>query len=292
MVHDVSNPLFARSDKNAGDLIQSEAEFNSFSSNNNVNTLQQKLVSEGQSNFCGVGSNDPKCNPASYQIDVGGFMPISTTPNVVSSTVIFTSPRSVEKLQQHFTSGNLNQPKEILLQILDSQKQSMNPAFKLPMLPPKLQQHGIGRNGRKKFGSRLQFNTDRFAHFFGHRRRRDASEDDDDSHIRNVFADKSETVNMIKGFQVVSAADLAFNPATLAQLMDTSQGTSLSGVSEEICFNETSFYAGLLVVCSLLLVSGMLSVCSIRKIRKYQNSSGVKKMFFGDTCSTLEQYHH
>jgi len=295
MVHDVSNPLFARSDKNAGDLIQSEAEFNSFSSNNNVNTLQQKLVSEGQSSFCGVGSNDPKCNPASYQIDVGGFMPISTTPNVVSSTVIFTSPRSVEKLQQHLTSGNLNQPKEILLQILDSQKQSMNPAFKLPVLPPKFQQqqpHGIGRNGRKKFGSRLKVNTDRFAHFFGARKRRDTSEGDKDAHIRNVFAEKSETVNMIKGFQVVSAADLAFNPATLTQLMDTSQGTSLSGVSEEICFNETSFYAGLLVVCSLLLISGMLSVCSIRKIRKYQNSSGVKKMFFGDTCSSLEQYHH
>ena len=100
MVHDISNPLFARSDKNAGELIQSEAEFNSFSGiqqhqSNNVNTLQQQLVSEGQSSYCGVGSNDPKCNPASYQIDVGGFMPISTTPNVVSSTVIFTSPRSM-----------------------------------------------------------------------------------------------------------------------------------------------------------------------------------------------------
>ena len=292
-VHDITNPLFARSDRNAANLIQSEKLTSHNSAGNNVNTLQQQLVAEGQqSSYCGVGSTDPKCNPASYQIDVGGFMPISTTPNansVVSSTVIFTSPRSVEKLQQHLMSANPNQPKEILLQILDAQsKQSPNPAFKLPVMPPQIKP---GRNPRKKFGSRLQVNTNKFAQFFGARRRREAGDDARDSNIRNVFADSTETVNMIKGFQVVSAADLAFNPDTLTQLMDIN--TALSGEhQDEICFNETSFYAGLLVVCSLLIISGMLAVCSIRKIRKYQHSNGVKKMFFGDGCSTLDRYHH
>ena len=308
MVHDITNPLFARSDKNAGDLLQSDLISNSVSQpeprsmnlNNNVNTLQQQLVAEGQSSppsqaqstFCQLGSTDPKCNPASYQINVGGFLPISTTPNansVVSSTVIFTSPRSVEKLQQHLLSGDWNQPKEVLLRILDSSQQSSQPALKLPELPPKnppFQAAGPRREGRKKFGSRLTANTNRFAHFFGARKRREASDNYDN--IRNVFAE-SETVNMVKGFQVVSAADLAFNPNTLTQLMEDTNRRS-SG-SEEICFNETSFYAGLLVACSLLLISGMVSVCSIRKIRKYQQSSGIKKMFFGDTCSTLERYH-
>ena len=275
--------MVSRSDRNAADLIQSDLVSNSVQNHhsspglNNVNTLQQQLVQESS---CGVGSSDPKCNPGNYQINVGGFLPMSTTPNIVSSTVIFTSPRSVEKIQQHLSSGNINQPKEILLQILDAQQQKQSPAFKMPRLPP--QQSFNPRNGRKKFGARLEANTNRFAHFFGARKRRDTS---DGVEIRNVFADK-ETVNMIKGFQVVSASDLAFNPETLTQLMD------VSGDDGEICFNETSFYAALLIGCSLLIISGLVSVCSIRKIRKYQHKAGVKRMFFGgDTCSTIERYH-
>ena len=109
-----------------------------------------------------------------------------------------------------------------------------------------------------------------------------------DPNIRNVFAE-TETVNMIKGFQVVSAADLAFNPDSLSHLMDKTETSQ--ALQEEICFNETSFYAGLLVACSLLIISGLVSICSIRKIRSYQRANGVKKMFFGDDSSTLERYH-
>ena len=292
LVQDISSPVFDRSDNNnvfnsfppASQQLPDDNIINNYNNNNNnnINTLQQHLVSEGQSAFCSSGSLDPKCNPKSYQINVGGFLPISTTPNsnsIVSSTVVFTSPRSVEKLHQHLlAAGNINQPKEILLKILE------NPQH--PKLPPKLQH--ILRDGRKKFGSRLAKSTNRFASFFGARRRRDVEfTDGADPNIRNVFAE-SETVNMIKGFQVVSAADLAFNPDSLTHLMDRRDNSET--LQEEICFNETSFYAGLLVACSLLIISGLVSICSIRKIRKYQRANGVKKMFFGDNSSTLDRY--
>ena len=280
LVQEMSHPMLDRAD------------FNSFSAASQpspaekdpaINTLQQHLVSEGQSAFCTPASRDPKCNPKSYQINVGGFLPMSTTPNanaILSSTVVFTSPRSVEKLQQHLLSGDINQPKEILLKIIDQPKH--------PQMPPKLQH--VLRDGRKKFGSRLAKSTSRFANFFGARKRRDVSSSSvrSDPNIRNVFAE-TETVNMIKGFQVVSAADLAFNPDSLSHLMDKTETSR--ALQEEICFNETSFYAGLLVACSLLIISGLVSICSIRKIKKYQRAHGVKRMFFGDNSSTLERYH-
>lgn len=247
--------------------------------NNNVNTLQQQLRTEGQF-VCSSGTFDPKCNPQSNQINVGGFMPISTTPNVLSSTVIFTSPRSVEKFQQQLSS-NPNQPKEVLIKIIDSPKQN------LPMNPPGRSQSI--KNGRKRFGSRLQANAKRFAHFFGARKRRDVDnwEAQSNDNIRNVFAE-SETVNMIKGFQVVSAADLAFDPTSIGQLYDKSE--SILDVEDEICFPETSFYAGLLVACSVLMISGLVSVCSIRQVRKHQRAS-TKKMFFGGQDTSLDSYN-
>lgn len=280
LVHEISNPMFDRSEFNSFSSAQSSPEQKV---SPGINTLQQHLVSENQSAFCAPGSKDPKCNPKSYQINVGGFLPMSTTPNansILSSTVVFTSPRSVEKLQKHLLSGGITQPKEILLKIIDQPKQ--------PQMPPKLQH--VLRDGRKKFGSRLAKSASRFANFFGARKRRDVSElsGRSDPNIRNVFAE-TETVNMIKGFQVVSAADLAFNPDSLSHLMDKTETSQ--ALQEEICFNETSFYAGLLVACSLLIISGLVSICSIRKIRSYQRANGVKKMFFGDDSSTLERYH-
>lgn len=247
--------------------------------NNNVNTLQQQLRTEGQF-VCSSGTFDPKCNPQSNQINVGGFMPISTTPNVLSSTVIFTSPRSVEKFQQQL-SNNPNQPKEVLIKIIDSPKQN------LPKNPPGRSQSI--KNGRKRFGSRLQANAKRFAHFFGARKRRDVDnwEAQSNDNIRNVFAE-SETVNVIKGFQVVSAADLAFDPTSIGQLYDKSE--SILDVEDEICFPETSFYAGLLVACSVLMISGLVSVCSIRQVRKHQRASS-KKMFFGGQDTSLDSYN-
>jgi len=248
--------------------------------NNNVNTLQQQLRTEGQF-VCPTGSFDPKCNPQSNQINVGGFRPISTTPNaIVSSTVIFTSPRSVEKFQKQL-SNNPNQPKEVLIKIIDSPKQN------LPQNPPG-RTRSI-KDGRKRFGSRLQANAKRFANFFGARKRRDVDnwEAQSNDNIRNVFAE-SETVNMIKGFQVVSAADLAFDPTSIGQLYDKSK--SILDVEDEICFPETSFYAGLLVACSLLMISGLVSVCSIRQVRKHQRAS-TKKMFFGGQDTSLDSYN-
>ena len=294
MVHDITSPVFARSDRNAADLVQADLTSNSLShasaqqqsynnNNNQVNTLQQQLVSEG--------NNQAVNNFQNFQ-PVGGFLPMSTTPNILTSTVIFTSPRSVQQLQH---LAGRPQPQEVLLQLLAAeQSPAAGPQLTLPHLPPQQQPRqlpGPRREGRRKFGSRLQLNTDRFAQFFGARKRREAADTDaetSDSSIRNVFAE-SETVNMIKGFQVVSASDLAFNPATLAgagHLLEEAQEPP-----QEICFQETSFYAGLLLACSLLLVSGTVSVCSIRRIRQYQHSSGVKRMFFGDTGSTLDRYH-
>ncbi len=290
MVHDITNPKFTSSDQSflTNSFSSANARSGAEQTVNTVNTLQQHLVSEGQAG-CGPGSADPKCGRAQFQFS-GGFMPMSTTPNILTSTIMFTSPRSVEKLQRHFENTN-NSPKDILLKILDPK--GISPALDFSNFsPPQLPEPR--RNGRKKFGSRLQVNTDRFAHFFGARKRRGAGAEPDqgEGDIRNVFAE-SETVNMIKGFQVLSASDLAFNPSTLTQLMEEAQGgEGLTGSQQEpeICFHETSFYAGLLIVCSLLIISGMVSVCSIRKIRKYQHSNGIKKMFFGDTCSTLERY--
>lgn len=285
LVHEISSPMFDRSLFNSFPAANQQVPSDNLrrESEAGINTLQQHLVSEGKSVLCTPASRDPKCQPKSYQINVGGFLPMSTTPNansIVSSTVVFTSPRSVEKLHQHLLSGDIHHPKEILLKILDKPQH--------PQLPPKLQH--VLRDGRKKFGSRLAKSTNRFADFFGARKRRDVSElsGHNDPNIRNVFAE-SETVNMIKGFQVVSAADLAFNPDSLSQLMDRTETSR--NLQEEICFNETSFYAGLLVACSLLIISGLVSICSIRKIRKYQRANGVKKMFFGDNSSTLERYH-
>jgi len=247
--------------------------------NDNINTLQQQLRTEGQF-LCTSGTFDPKCNPKSNQINVGGFKPISTTPNILSSTVIFTSPRSVEKFQQQLSS-NPNQPKEVLIKIIDSAPQN------LPKSPPGRIQ-GI-KNSRKRFGSRLQANAKRFANFFGARKRRDV--DDWEAHgsdnIRNVFAE-SETVNMIKGFQVVSAADLAFDPTSIGQLYESSK--SILELEDEICFPETSFYAGLLVACSVLMISGLVSVCSIRQVRKHQRASA-KRMFFGGQDTSLDSYN-
>ena len=287
MVHDITSPKFTSSDQRYLTHSFSSADARS-GAEQTVNTLQQHLVTEAQG--CGPGSAGPKCGPAPapHQFS-GGFMPMSTTPNILTSTIIFTSPRSVEKMQRHFE--DTNSPKDILLKILDPK--GISPALDFSNFsPPQLVEPR--RNGRKKFGSRLQVNTDRFANFFGARKRRGAGEEpvESESEIRNVFAE-SETVNMIKGFQVLSASDLAFNPNTLTQLMEEAQGgEGLTGSQQEpeICFHETSFYAGLLIVCSLLMISGMVSVCSIRKIRKYQHSNGIKKMFFGDTCSTLERY--
>jgi len=244
----------------------------------NVNTLQQQLRTEGQFR-CNSKSADPKCNPKSTQINVGGFQPVTTTPNDLSPAVIFTSPKSVEKFQKQM-SQNPNQPKEVLIKILDSQSnQNLN--------------NQQLRNNRPKFGTRLPSisKNNKFSHFFGSKRkRRDEEWASSQESIRNVFAD-SETVNMVKGFQVVSAADLAFDPRSLRDLKDSESLGRDTLVEEEICFPETSFYAGLLVVCSLLMISGTVSVCSIRQVRKHQRGCRSKKMLFGSGGSCRDPYH-
>jgi len=243
-----------------------------------VNTLQQHLRTEGQF-LCNSKSSDPKCNPKSDQINIGGFHPVSTNPNSLSPTVIFTSPRSVEKFQKQM-SLNPNQPKEVLIKILDSQSKS-NPISQQI------------RNNRPKFGTRIpkNSNSNKFSHFFGSKRkRRDEEWASNHETIRNVFAD-SETVNMVKGFQVVSAADLAFDPKTLRDLDDSETLGLDTLVEEDICFPETSFYAGLLVVCSLLMISGTVSVCSIRQVRKHQRGCRSKKTLFGSGGSCSDPYH-
>ena len=256
--------------------------------NNKVATLQQQLQTEGQF-ICGPGSLDVKCNPKSHQINIGGFVPISTTPNaIVSSTVVFTSPRSVEKFTKQM-SRNPNSAKEVLIKIVDQAAPAP------PHSPPG---RGDLRPGRARFGSRLANNAKRFANFFGaKRRRRDAVEWlPHPSDGRDVFSSggsplgSKETVNMVRGFQVVSAADLAFDPTSLRSsnhlLFERDQAEHQE---EEICFPETAFYAGLLVACSLLMISGLVSVCSIRAVRR-QRRRRVKARYFGGDTS-LDSYN-
>merc|ERR1711973_771968 len=88
-----------------------------------------------------------------------------------------------------------------------------------------------------------------------------------------------ETVNMVKNFQVVSASDLAFDPKVLSQTQNDIENSI--EFESEICFAETSFYSALLVTCSLLLLSGLVSICSIKKVRKYQSDHRNKKFIFG-----------
>ena len=215
----------------------------------NINTLQQQLQSDGRSD-----------SAQQSNVIEGGFKPLqSASPNLQSTSLIFTSPRSVELLQQKL-SENPNVPKKVLLKIVDEPSDDR-----------------LSRNiiSRPRFGSRIS-RSQRFQLLQGARKRRDALE------IENVFS--KETVNVVKGFQVVSASDLAFNA-------DQQQGQSKKSESldfeSEICFTETSFYSGLLVLCSLILLSGIVSVCSIKKVRKYQNDRS-KKFFFGSTV--LDSY--
>jgi len=182
--------------------------------------------------------------------------------------VVFTSPKSVEKFAKH------SQPKEALIKILDSSR----PISQLQ--PPK---RADIKPARARFGSRLANNAKRFASFFGARRRRDADPDDWDDYSSDMFG-PSETVNMVRGFQVVSAADLAFDPKSMQTLLSDIK----DGPEEEICFPETSFYAALLVACSLLMISGIVSVCSIRTVRRLRNKRIKQRYFGGDT--SLESY--
>ena len=252
-----------------------------------VATLQQQIVAEGQVR-CSPHSSDVRCNPKSHQAHKGGFVPISTTPNAIfSSTLVFTSPRSIEKFHQQM-SKNPNQPKEILIKIVDSAAPAP------PKNPPR---RADIRPGRARFGSRLENNAKRFANFFGHKRRRRDSDGvewlphpGDSSRGRDMFANHpSETVNMVRGFRVVSAADLTFEANSVDKnLHETSkQGGGMK--EEEICFPETSFYAGLLVVCSVLLISGLVSVCSLRAVRR-QRRKRVKARYFGGDTS-LDSYN-
>ena len=270
---------FQTSNSQPSKLGEAEARANN---NNKVATLQQQLQTEGQF-VCGPGSFDVKCNPKSNQL-LGGFMPISTTPNaIVSSTVVFTSPRSVEKFVQQM-SKNPNHPKEVLLKIVDSAKPAP------PQSPPG---RGDLRPGRTRFGSRLANNAKRFANFFGARRRRDADTVEwlphpADNLGRDMFSDRKETVNMVRGFQVVSAADLNFDHNSLQRHLYEA-GSQEDYREEEICFPETAFYAGLLVGCSILMLSGLVSVCSIRAVRR-QRRKRVKQRYFGGDTS-LDSYN-
>ena len=229
----------------------------------NINTLQQQLQSEGFN--CRAGSTDPKCKPQSNLIR-GGFQPVqSTTPNIFSTTLVFTSPRSVELLQQKL-ANNPNVPKQVVMKVVEAPR-----GTRAGFRPPR----NLKNNPR--YGARLEYNRKRFANILGHRRRRG---------VENVFADHDfprETVNMIKNFQVVSASDLAFDTSSLKHMQ---QLTELDYESE-ICFEETAFYSGLLVTCSLLLLSGLVSICSIKRVRKYQTDRN-KKIFFGS--EVLDSY--
>ena len=285
----VKFPPTTSATSNFSPLPSGKAEARVASNNNNkVATLQQQLQNEGQF-VCGPGSLDVKCNPKSHQINIGGFVPISTTPNaIVSSTVVFTSPRSVEKFTKQM-SRNPNSAKEVLIKIVDSAAPA--PAHSPPG-------RGDLRPGRARFGSRLANNAKRFANFFGakRRKRRDAVEwlPHPSDGGRNVFSSDNfgskETVNMVRGFQVVSAADLAFDPTSLRSsnhlLYEREDGEH---VEEEICFPETAFYAGLLVACSVLIISGLVSVCSIRAVRR-QRRRRVKARYFGGDTS-LDSYN-
>jgi hypothetical protein len=185
---------------------------------------------------------------------------------------VFTSPRSIEHLQQKLMQNPEN-PKKVLLKIVDDSEGGR-----------------LARNvhERPRFGTRLAANSARFAQFYGARKRRGAGEDEDDEDVEvdNVFA--RETVNVVKGFQVVSAADLAFE--TEGRRGETGvKTTAAAAMDGEICFAETSFYSGLLVSCSLLLVSGLVSIFSLRKVRRYQQERRNNKMFFGREISDSYQ---
>jgi hypothetical protein len=181
---------------------------------------------------------------------------------------VFTSPRSVEQLQQKLLQ-NPETPKKVLLKIVDATPEIGRPSRHLD---------------RPRFGTRLAANSARFAQFFGARKRRAADTSSEDDNVDNVFA--RETINMVKGFQVVSAADLAFE--TNGQSGEGDLTVTKSG-DGEICFAETSFYSGLLVSCSLLLLSGIVSIFSIRKVRHYQQERRNNKMFFGRAISDSYQ---
>jgi hypothetical protein len=176
----------------------------------------------------------------------------------------------VEQLQQKLLQ-NPETPKKVLLKIVDATPEISRPSRQLD---------------RPRFGTRLAANSARFAQFFGARKRRaaDASSEDDSESVDNVFA--RETINMVKGFQVVSAADLAFETNNKGGEGDLTVTKSGDG---EICFAETSFYSGLLVSCSLLLLSGIVSIFSIRKVRHYQQERRNNKMFFGREISDSYQ---
>ena len=221
----------------------------------NVNTLQQQLQSEA--------------GAQSLAVSKGGFKPLqqSTTPNFQSTTLVFTSPRSVELLQQKLAE-NPGIPKKVVMKIVDA------PIAQVPVnRPPRT------LNNRPRFGTRLAQNAKRFAHFFTSRKRRSS-----DYPVQAETLEK-DTVNMIKGFQVVSASDLAFETSSLAE---SRPNDSVDDFEKEICFAETSFYSGLLVTCSILLLSGLVSICSIKKIRKYQKDSN-KTFFFGN--EVMDSYH-
>jgi len=95
---------------------------------------------------------------------------------------------------------------------------------------------------------------------------------------------------MVRGFQVVSAADLAFDPTSLRSSNHLLyERDHEEHQEEEICFPETAFYAGLLVACSLLMISGLVSVCSIRAVRR-QRRRRVKARYFGGDTS-LDSYN-
>ena len=171
-----------------------------------INTLQQQIQSEGFA--CGAGSTDPECNQPLNLIREGGFKPLpSTTPNIPSTTLVFTSPRSVELLQQKL-SVNPNVPKKVLLKIVDDPQSEDNGVQPGAHRPPRNLNNNVSNN-RLRFGTRLAHNAQRFASLFGNRKRREAPE--------QAEIIEMETVNMIKGFQVVSAADLNFDTRSLQQ---------------------------------------------------------------------------
>ena len=93
---------------------------------------------------------------------------------------------------------------------------------------------------------------------------------------------------MVRGFQVVSAADLNFDHNSLQRHLYEA-GSQEDYREEEICFPETAFYAGLLVGCSILMLSGLVSVCSIRAVRR-QRRKRVKQRYFGGDTS-LDSYN-
>ena len=253
----------------------------------NINTLQQQLQAEGFN--CGAGSTDPKCSPQNNLIR-GGFQPLDTsptTPNIFSTTLVFTSPRSVELLTQKLAK-NPGLPKQVVMKVVDGPQVGSDTRGGGSFRPPR----NLRNNPR--YGARLAYNKKRFANILGSaagRKRRDVGNnvfgrsDDEDYVEYDDINFPRETVNMIKNFQVVSASDLAFDTASLHHRQQLSE--LVEDFEAEICFEETAFYSGLLVTCSLLLLSGLVSICSIKRVRKYQTERN-KKFFFGS--EVLDSY--